>query len=338
MYGLTHLEEYKWEQWEEESKGKPDIGARDVIDQPSNDSFSTTTPTPVSTANPTPFSVSVPSQQPAIKDIQPELGSALSIGNRAMMSDGRESSSIKNSQSEIQSRNSYDVHLETSRPLPTNTDISLYPNTAESHTSTNTLSSVPAVHSSIVTSGGHSESAPSVQHSTRISTPVAASSVVHASVATSSFPSASPTATSSSSGESIYRVIMNRLTALEANHTLYVRYVEQQNTAIRDLLKRLGEDVGRLEGIVSIDSLLDRATCRLTVGSSPWTSTSTHCARMGETEATAPNGTQRIYGSSRIFVGRGARHVRYAIPDIKIHYLRLHSKSDLASLNCACYY
>jgi hypothetical protein len=54
-----------------------------------------------------------------------------------------------------------------------------------------------------------------------------------------------------SGGESIYRTIMNRLTALEANHTLYTRYVEQQTSGVRDVLKRLGEDIGRLEGIVS---------------------------------------------------------------------------------------
>lgn len=309
------MEEYKWEQWEEESKGKSDIGAgssatRDVIDQPS----STTTPTSVSTDKLTPSYVPVPSQQPAIKDSQPEPGSALSTGT---ISDGHESSSIKNSQ---RSLNSNDVHLETSRPLPTNADISLYPNTADSYTSTNTLSSVPTVYPSI---GGHSESAPS----TRISTPAAASPVhnnghatpiAHASIATSPIPTASQIAAPSSSGESIYRVIMNRLTALEANHTLYVRYVEQQNTAIRDLLKRLGEDVGRLEGIVSISLLLDRATCRLTVGASPWTSTSAHCPRMGATEATVSNGAQGIHGSSRIFVGRGAKHARYAIADFKI--------------------
>lgn len=52
-------------------------------------------------------------------------------------------------------------------------------------------------------------------------------------------------------GESIYRTIMNRLTALEANHTLYARYVEEQTAGVRDMLKRLGEEVGRIEGIVS---------------------------------------------------------------------------------------
>jgi len=60
-----------------------------------------------------------------------------------------------------------------------------------------------------------------------------------------------PTATA---GESIYRTIMNRLTALEANHTLYARYVEEQTAGVREMLKRLGEDVGRVEAIVSMPS------------------------------------------------------------------------------------
>ena len=42
---------------------------------------------------------------------------------------------------------------------------------------------------------------------------------------------------------------MNRLSALEANTTLYARYVEEQTNAMREMLRRLNEDVGRLEGI-----------------------------------------------------------------------------------------
>jgi hypothetical protein len=61
-----------------------------------------------------------------------------------------------------------------------------------------------------------------------------------------------PVTSSATGGESIYRTIMNRLTALEANHTLYTRYVEEQTAGVRDVLKRLGEEVGRLEGIVSL--------------------------------------------------------------------------------------
>lgn len=53
------------------------------------------------------------------------------------------------------------------------------------------------------------------------------------------------------SGESIYRTIMNRLAMLETNTTLYQRYVEEQTLQVREALRRLEEDVGRLEGIVS---------------------------------------------------------------------------------------
>jgi hypothetical protein len=52
-------------------------------------------------------------------------------------------------------------------------------------------------------------------------------------------------------GESIYRTIMNRLTALEANHTLYARYVEEHTSAVQKMLRRVGEDLGRTEGVVS---------------------------------------------------------------------------------------
>jgi len=31
-----------------------------------------------------------------------------------------------------------------------------------------------------------------------------------------------------------------------------MRYIEQQNLAVRDVIKKLGEDVGRLDGIVSL--------------------------------------------------------------------------------------
>ncbi|KAI0292442.1 hypothetical protein BC826DRAFT_441535 [Russula brevipes] len=62
-------------------------------------------------------------------------------------------------------------------------------------------------------------------------------------------PPHSPSPANVHSGESIYRTIMNRLSALEANTTLYARYVEEQTNAMREMLRRLSEDVGRLEGI-----------------------------------------------------------------------------------------
>jgi hypothetical protein len=42
---------------------------------------------------------------------------------------------------------------------------------------------------------------------------------------------------------------MNRLSALEESTTFYAPYVEEQTNAMREMLQRLSEDVGRLEGI-----------------------------------------------------------------------------------------
>jgi Sad1 / UNC-like C-terminal len=85
---------------------------------------------------------------------------------------------------------------------------------------------------------------------------VSSGSSSSATTLTTSIPLPQPPAPSATGGESIYRTIMNRLTALEANHTLYARYVEEQTVGVRDMLKRLGEEVGRLEGIVSFRFML----------------------------------------------------------------------------------
>lgn len=52
--------------------------------------------------------------------------------------------------------------------------------------------------------------------------------------------------------ESIYRNIMNRLTVLESNSSLGVRYMEEQTRYLREMLKRLEQDVGRLENLVCL--------------------------------------------------------------------------------------
>ncbi|KAF8320407.1 hypothetical protein DL93DRAFT_1838288 [Clavulina sp. PMI_390] len=60
--------------------------------------------------------------------------------------------------------------------------------------------------------------------------------------------------------ESIYRNIMNRLTVLESNSTLGVRYMEEQTRYLRDALKRLEKDVGRLENLSNQHQTLYRKT------------------------------------------------------------------------------
>ena len=52
-------------------------------------------------------------------------------------------------------------------------------------------------------------------------------------------------------GESVYRMILNRLSNLEGNQTLYTRYVEDQARSANDRLRILEEEVGRLGAVVS---------------------------------------------------------------------------------------
>jgi len=58
-------------------------------------------------------------------------------------------------------------------------------------------------------------------------------------------------APTASGGESVYRMILNRLSNLEGNQTLYTRYVEDQARSANDRLRILEEEVGRLGAVVS---------------------------------------------------------------------------------------
>ena len=121
-----------------------------------------------------------------------------------------------------------------------------------------------------------------------------------------------PIAAAPTGGESIYRTIMNRLTALEANHTLYARYVEQQTSGVREMLKRLAEDVGRLEGIVSLFWYeVEKNVWILIVdrlwfpgaGKSTSANVPAHCTRLGKAATAAADGVRRINVSCRVPLG-----------------------------------
>jgi hypothetical protein len=112
----------------------------------------------------------------------------------------------------------------------------------------------PAVHSpqtatSSASSGAHTETSTRQFSASTISITSTSSHSVLPSVG---LPVPLPAATAG--GESIYRTIMNRLSSLEANHSLYMWYVEEQTSHVREVLRRLGEDVGRVEAIVSRSS------------------------------------------------------------------------------------
>ncbi|KAG8939503.1 hypothetical protein FRC04_006256 [Tulasnella sp. 424] len=74
-----------------------------------------------------------------------------------------------------------------------------------------------------------------------------ASSAASNSSPSSAIVSASTPGFHTGGGESIYRTIMNKLHVLEMNSTLGIRYVEEQTRSIRDVVRKLEEDVGRLE-------------------------------------------------------------------------------------------
>jgi hypothetical protein len=83
------------------------------------------------------------------------------------------------------------------------------------------------------------------------------------------------------SGESIYRTIMNRLTTLEANHSLYARYVEEQTAGVREVLRKLNEEVGRLESVVSVPNLATNQYVNIIVSLHPESNAGTDVSTYG---------------------------------------------------------
>ncbi|KAF8324884.1 UNC-like C-terminal-domain-containing protein [Cantharellus anzutake] len=60
-------------------------------------------------------------------------------------------------------------------------------------------------------------------------------------------PSSYSPSPSLATGESVYRNIMKRLVALESNSSLSVKYIEDQAKSVREALKKLEDDVGKLQ-------------------------------------------------------------------------------------------
>ncbi|KAF5380640.1 hypothetical protein D9757_007002 [Collybiopsis confluens] len=206
VYGLTHLEEWKWEIWEAQSKAK----RADPVDAP----------TPL------------PGEDTAVL---PSLSSDISFSTSSQPSLApfawEQFISLEGQTTSVhETHGSFEELIGTKISTPT-TSISL--------PSSSSSLSVASDISHTTTSSSSTGNATAL-----LATPISSSAIT--SVVTTSQVHIPLPATG---GESIYRTIMNRLTALEANHTLYVRYVEEQTNGVRDMIRRLAEDVGRLEGI-----------------------------------------------------------------------------------------
>ena len=280
VYGLTHLEQWKWDIWETESRVKQAELQKDRKFTLSNglpvDPMPTqTVQIPVSLNDSinvqTDSSFTVSGMDPMAEDLTVDkLPSHSSISSSLLSIAVPESQTeptvtLSSMETAISATNDPTLQILDS---PSNEA-----NVPSPSSNVNTLSSVmnqsQAYSVPISSSAPHSPHQSSYDHAILNNTNTSTAVPSHSSplstfsgtsttmVTGSSSPSvavtqAAPFAAPPTRGvESIYSTIMHRLTAIESNHTLYTRYIDQQNSAIREVLKRLGEDVGRLEGIVS---------------------------------------------------------------------------------------
>ena len=265
VYGLTHLEQWKWDTWEEESR------ARARQDQ----SAHTTVVHADILSEPEQLTENIP--RLPIEDLATSQDSpASATPSDELETDFKESSRLPESV-EGSFRHSTDIARSepstSAQVLPTSSDSPIIAisspaspppsnptqdidySTSQSHmfssnesSSASSSVSIPSrlVNVSEATVSASRSSSPLVVTTNSSPSVIQASTSPQAPVV--SLP-LSPSPASVHTGESIYRTIMNRLSALEANTTLYARYVEEQTSAMREMLRRLSEDVGRLEGI-----------------------------------------------------------------------------------------
>jgi hypothetical protein len=279
VYGLTHLEQWKWDIWETESRVKQEELQKDRRFTLSNGLPADHIPTqtvqiPVSPNN----SINVQTDSSSmVSGMDPMAGHLTDDKFSSHTSISSSLLSITEPESQIEltaTLSSMEMAISATSfsndpTLRIHDSPSTEANIPSPSSNVNILSSVvnqsQAYSASMTSSAPHQSSYDhAVLNNSNTSTAVPSQSSPPPTfsgtivVAGSNSPSvavtqASPSAAPPTRGvESIYSTIMNRLTAIESNHTLYTRYIDQQNSVIREVLKRLGEDVGRLEGIVSI--------------------------------------------------------------------------------------
>ncbi|KAF7374470.1 SUN domain-containing protein [Mycena sanguinolenta] len=233
VYGLTHLEEYKWEIWEQESRARA---------QQAVPSLPTEEPEPEPAPVPNP--VRIPASYAEFLD-------AASTDSEEPLTGAEQPS-----QNAWDADTGFDEVLpppatsEPSEPIDTSSTTS----TTSEATSTDGSSTTQESGAASDSAPPSAASAPSNDAPAANGIPSTTASTTASTVSASNGNTGSALSTTSlvpapAGGESIYRIIMNRLTALEANHTLYARYVEEHTSAVREMLRRVGEDLGRAEGV-----------------------------------------------------------------------------------------
>ncbi|KAF9240646.1 hypothetical protein BU15DRAFT_61319 [Melanogaster broomeanus] len=247
VYGLTHLEEWKWEMWEAESHQRwKDAGAQ----QP----FLTEGSLPMPTEDIKAFMDKLdtaPIHPSAAASLPPEGTSTVSLKSPS-------------SSSSIHSQSPKGVPASVVREVPISDAGDGGQHIPAMHAIIASSSVLEAIASPASVMSSSSAAAPSTPSGGEYPNSHSQTSEAHAVTTLSTRPTALSTLSHSQqpsahtalspiqaqgSGESIYRTIMNRLTVLEANHTLYARYVEEQTAGVREVLRKLGEEVGRLDSV-----------------------------------------------------------------------------------------
>lgn len=254
VYGLTHLEQWKWDEWESQSRAQRTleeaIASVDMHPDP----------------RPLAHIPIAESTEPADQGVQPTVAEVTIAPSGVPSSDissDSETVNIAITPAWNSSSDSLEDDTDGVVSRPSDMESDTITNTDEEDVHNDTPAATipsPSPPAASVPPSSESEHDDASDSSLRLSqptqaprtTPVISLSSTHtaSSVPLSVVPQVSPHPPQmATGGESIYRTIMNRLTALEGNTTLYARYVEEQTTGVREVLRRLGEDVGRLEGI-----------------------------------------------------------------------------------------
>ncbi|KLO08128.1 hypothetical protein SCHPADRAFT_880858 [Schizopora paradoxa] len=261
VFGLTHLEQYKWEEWEAESrvsrKGEVEenvaLSAREsevanrievqsqqeetvVSEEKGSEHATATTSVPVS-------NISDNASELHANDCTSEVSNAeTTFSNSRQLSDIP--MPIPDSASSTTTTTISSVGTETSK-VEQEPSASL--DKPPPHDPSMEVESAASSPSHIPLSSSASDNNASAKTSISTPLPTTESAVNSMPIVVPHLSHSVPAVTSA--GESIYRTIMTRLSSLETNSTLYLRYVEEQSRSLREALRRLEEDVGRLEGI-----------------------------------------------------------------------------------------
>ncbi|KAJ7776803.1 UNC-like C-terminal-domain-containing protein [Mycena maculata] len=271
VYGLTHLEEYKWDIWETESRARTHLAAP-------SPPLEVNEPEPA----PAPDPVRIPASYAEYMDAAATEREREVAQEAATAEQGDQTSSQDGGDAETASPGSSDARgqgepvlipppatSESSEAAESTTTGSLPTTTPElaPHQPGSELPFAPADTKASTTAESTS---PSNGSDATVPAPsdVSPGTALGTGAMTSGGSTVSALATTSvapapiNGGESIYRTIMNRLAALEANHTLYARYVEEHTGAVREMLRRVGEDLGRADGVGKAQAQMHARTLR----------------------------------------------------------------------------